>query len=184
MEDLTGKQFGKLTVISKIRGAYNKHVKWNCICECGRKTTPRTDHLINGQSKSCRVCTIPYNRRFTGLEVIQKQLFQTYRSGAKKRRYEFNLTLEQVWDICQRECAYCKKPPCTLNFVRSRKDDTKYLCNGIDRIDNTLGYTLTNIIPCCQTCNKAKNTMSVDEFLAWIRSVYNHSIATGFGGGT
>ena len=43
---------------------------------------------------------------------------------------------------------------------------------GIDRKDNTLGYTLENSVPCCPTCNFAKRGLSVIEFIEWARRVY------------
>lgn len=36
--------------------------------------------------------------------------------------------------------------------------------NGVDRIDNLVGYTDGNCVPCCQSCNIAKNSFSVEEF--------------------
>lgn len=51
-KDLTGKVFGKLTVIeyafSKYRKAY-----WNCRCECGNKRVISAGNLNSGHSSSC-----------------------------------------------------------------------------------------------------------------------------------
>ena len=50
--DLTGKVFSRLTVISyagKRKG--NQH--WNCKCECGAETAPTTSKLTCGYTKSC-----------------------------------------------------------------------------------------------------------------------------------
>lgn len=33
-----------------------------------------------------------------------------------------------------------------------------------------------NMVPCCETCNRAKLKMSVSEFRSWIERVYNHMI--------
>ena len=35
---------------------------------------------------------------------------------------------------------------------------------GIDRYDNTLGYTLENSVPCCKQCNRIKTDMAASEF--------------------
>jgi hypothetical protein len=48
--------------------------------------------------------------------------------------------------------------------------------NGLDRVDNTLGYTEANVVPCCQICNIAKQRMSVDEFVTWISKVHQHMV--------
>lgn len=55
--DLTGKQFGRLTVIRKaepikFRDGHIKH-RWECLCECGKTSLVRTDYLLQGRTKSC-----------------------------------------------------------------------------------------------------------------------------------
>lgn len=44
--------------------------------------------------------------------------------------------------------------------------------NGIDRVDNSKGYTSDNCVPCCWACNNAKKNNSSSEFLAWVDGVY------------
>lgn len=53
-DDLTGKTFGKLIVLSKNNEFGNcNHSYWNCQCECGKITIVRRDALIDGKTKSC-----------------------------------------------------------------------------------------------------------------------------------
>lgn len=47
-KDLTGKRFGKLKVLS-----YAGSSKWNCICDCGKRTTVKTGALNFGVTQSC-----------------------------------------------------------------------------------------------------------------------------------
>ena len=35
-EDLTGKRYGKLTVIERIYKTGNKRTSWRCKCDCGK----------------------------------------------------------------------------------------------------------------------------------------------------
>ena len=51
--DLTGQQFGRLTVISFAGTDKNGKALWNCQCECGNKTIVRLDRLRSGEAKSC-----------------------------------------------------------------------------------------------------------------------------------
>ena len=48
--------------------------------------------------------------------------------------------------------------------------------NGIDRIDSSKEYSLDNCVPCCEMCNKMKNTYTQDVFFEKITQIYNHSI--------
>lgn len=51
-EDLTGKIFGKLTVIKRSENK-GKRVMWVCRCECGNETIVSSGHLKEGATKSC-----------------------------------------------------------------------------------------------------------------------------------
>ena len=51
-QDLTGKKFGNLTVISK-SDSINRKSYWICKCDCGNKTIVRASNLKSGHTKSC-----------------------------------------------------------------------------------------------------------------------------------
>ncbi len=69
------------------------------------------------------------------------------------------------------------EPP--TNTCASRHSNGDFVYNGIDRLDNALGYTLDNCVPCCKRCNQAKNNMGLKEFRAWLVRAYKHTIETG-----
>ena len=54
-----------------------------------------------------------------------------------------------------------------------RKDATNghIMYNGIDRKDNNIGYIVSNCLPCCSWCNKAKLTNKYEDFLNYIERV-------------
>lgn len=52
--DLTGKQFGNLTVIGH-HHTFKKKAFWLCRCNCGQETIARGRSLKNGRKKSCAV---------------------------------------------------------------------------------------------------------------------------------
>ena len=55
-EDLTGKRFGKLTVVS-IDPDYvpqsGRHAKWLCLCDCGNYRSVQSNHLKDGSQTAC-----------------------------------------------------------------------------------------------------------------------------------
>ena len=51
--DLTGKKFGRLTVLSLAGKDKNNLLLWECICECGNPVITRGQDLRRGVSKSC-----------------------------------------------------------------------------------------------------------------------------------
>jgi hypothetical protein len=56
MIDMTGRQFGKLTVTgyagSKYRGRASR-ASWHCRCDCGNETIATGAHLREGDIRSC-----------------------------------------------------------------------------------------------------------------------------------
>jgi hypothetical protein len=50
----------------------------------------------------------------------------------------------------------------------------EYLYNGLDRVDNTKGYIISNIVSCCGQCNRAKGILSQEEFLQWLKRASNY----------
>ena len=51
--ELTGEQFGKLTVLEKYKTDPNKGNIWKCQCECGNICYVNTGNLTSGRIKSC-----------------------------------------------------------------------------------------------------------------------------------
>ena len=87
--------------------------------------------------------------------------YKSYVDNANRRGLEFNLSLDYVDELIHTDCVYC-----------GSYDNP----NGIDRIDNSIGYISGNVQSCCWKCNQAKYTMSEGEFLEHIDKIYNHSI--------
>lgn len=54
LEDLTGRRFGALTVISRVAGT--KRTTWHCKCDCGRETDVLAGSLKRGYTTSCGKC--------------------------------------------------------------------------------------------------------------------------------
>lgn len=57
--DLTGKVFGKLTILSEIKDRY---YHYNCLCDCGKTKQLRLDHI-----KRLRSCGCSIERRYTDI---------------------------------------------------------------------------------------------------------------------
>jgi hypothetical protein len=53
MNDLTGIQYGRLTVIKHTRTDKEYRTFWLCRCICGQEVEARSDGLVSGGTKSC-----------------------------------------------------------------------------------------------------------------------------------
>lgn len=51
--DLTGKKFGKLTVVCRVENNKHRQPQWKCVCDCGKETVVVGQKLRKGITKSC-----------------------------------------------------------------------------------------------------------------------------------
>ena len=177
-ENLIGKTFGDWTVLSLdgIRDNFNKY--WLCRCSCGNESIVRGASLLGERSKKCGTCAKIQNgknNRMDDFHVAATVLLGSYRSNAKRRELDFDLSREEFESIIKQDCYYCGIRPNNVFTSFQRKNEHKHppiMYNGIDRIDNSKGYRLENCVPCCAQCNYAKSNLSTEQFLSWIRNIY------------
>ena len=89
--DLTGKRFGRLTVIRKAEDFSNgnhTHHKWVCKCDCGKEKIVSGESLRNGSSKSCGCLFLEKTRKHCG---SHEKLYYVW-NGMKQRCYNKNST--------------------------------------------------------------------------------------------
>lgn len=63
--DLTGKKFGKLTVICRVENNKHGQPQWKCICDCGNETIVVGQKLRKGITKSCGCLVYEQKTRLT-----------------------------------------------------------------------------------------------------------------------
>jgi hypothetical protein len=176
-EDLTGRKFGRWTVIKESDRKPVKNgskparllVAWLCRCACGKETSVLSGDLVNGHSQSCGC--LKEERRIESISKPSDYVAVTlqtliYKGAAKRRNISWKLSREQVTSIIFRPCVYCGCPPSSPK-IDSQGNLIGY-ASGIDRVDNSLGYEEGNVVPCCGPCNKAKGTGTYQDFIKWI----------------
>jgi len=109
------------------------------------------------------------------LKTIER-LYMKYKEGAKQRNLNFTLPIKQFEDLVLNECYYCGAKP--------KKDISKtvphplvnFKYNGIDRKNNSKGYTEDNTVTACWDCNKIKGSRDIESFLSRIRKIYKNCL--------
>lgn len=179
--DNIGKSYGWLTILGVSR---NKYYKYTCICECGNLSQPNAHAVLNGSTISCG-CYWEYsvrgekkNKPRSDIKYGKKSsaanyVFHTYKRNASKRGLIFMLNKDQFVDLIVKDCCYCGCSPQQASRYWGKDKSPKFIYNGVDRVDNNLGYTLDNCVACCNTCNKAKSDKSLEEFKDWICNLIN-----------
>ena len=143
--DLSGRRFGKLTVLRRTTNRGNKTM-WECECDCGSVTVVSGSNLVQGNVKSCG--------------CLWKETVPSVNKEKRTRHSESNTKLHKTW--CNMRYR-CNNPNCKFysNYggrgIKICKEWEIYenfrdwsLANGfeeglsIDRIDNDGNYEPTN----------------------------------------
>ena len=85
-----------------------------------------------------------------------KGKLSTYKCSAKDRGFIWDLTFEQFKTFWQKPCYYCGSEIKTI---------------GLDRIDNSKGYKIDNVVSCCMICNLMKRGLSKDIFVDYCKKI-------------
>lgn len=183
--DHSGKRYGRLTaircvgvyVITDKTGKIKRRRVWLCRCDCGNEVETIGNRLTAKIKQSCGCLhsetTSNFNRRTKRKAVSDSSKLQQYyatKNGAAKRGYTFSLTFEEFVKISEMDCHYCGKIPDQIISIGSYSKWTK---NGIDRVDNSIGYEMFNCVPCCKYCNRMKSTLGQIEFISRCQVIAN-----------
>jgi 5-methylcytosine-specific restriction endonuclease McrA len=177
LKTLVGERYGRLLVLEKIRKG--RCTFYRCKCDCGVEKLIRQGSITHSGTLSCgclakellsKRCSKPIAHN------IITQVMNYYMRNATDRSIAWDLTREDVSKLIFQPCFYCGIDAGTITKVKG--SDRTLANNGIDRLDNSLSYTIANSVPCCKHCNVAKHTMNFDEFKAWaIRLVAHLSLS-------
>ena len=173
--DLTGKKFGRWTVLGYDHTkAYGRSYVpyWKCKCECGKIKIVGKPDLTGGGSLSCGCLRRDLFRLDKGQAAFNR-MYTAYKTRSEQIGREFTLSEDQFRKITQQNCHYCGSKPANIGS-KSRNMYGRYIHNGIDRVDNSKGYTLENSVACCNRCNKMKSNLSIEEFLVHIDRIYKN----------
>lgn len=182
--DFSGQRFGRLLVLERV-GSKNNRTIWRSQCDCGNIIETSLQHIVDGHVRSCG-CLRKENSRLLAQKIhsehkeyhkefgvsCRNHLYTQYRKGAKQKGREFSLTVEQFAQLTSAKCYYCGLSPNKIFRRKGMYGEYKY--NGIDRVDNTKGYSIENCVPCCWECNKAKLDRDYTEFVNWISRLVKH----------
>lgn len=188
LKDISGERFGKLIILDMLHikrgkwrsGSSFSHVYWNAICDCGNRTIVNK----NSMKKSCGCLNKEReNSRVDDTLRVLKMKFLAYKARSKKKNLSFEITFAKFLELSKEQCYYCGSPPNKIKcdwvgnvLSNNRRQVFDVFANGVDRKDNTKGYTVSNSVPACRRCNQMKNDMSIDEFFLMINKIYNKRV--------
>jgi hypothetical protein len=172
LKHLINKRFGRLVVVGKAGKDKSGNYLWECLCDCGNKISVTTSNLKGGNTQNCG-CLRKEINNISKMETKLNSYIYKYKFHAKEHSLEFELTKEEFRNLISQNCFYCGREP---EEKERRSIDVVFLANGIDRVNNKIGYKISNCVTCCTQCNKSKGTLTFDEFIAWIKKIHSYLV--------
>lgn len=182
-KDIVGKKFNRLTVVAFSHYANSGKTKhYLCRCDCGTEKVIYGGSVSTGRTRSCGCLHREVSRKYE-VATVNFQYAQHKKSG--KDRGFGHLPFEDWLDLVMQRCHYCDQRE-IRNYVRTSGSKSKLRVSaedlprydavmvGVDRVNNDLGYTLENCVPCCGACNSMKMQLSRAEFLERVKRIYEN----------
>ena len=168
-----GTIFNKVRVIDFAYSAKSRAYYFTECMTCGTESTRRIDH-IKTNPEYCNFCKEKMTAK-PKVESVINTIYSGYRTNANSRNISFELTKDSFTKLISQTCFYCGQEPIESQFSKStNRTETKFMHNGVDRLDSKVGYTIENCVPCCSMCNLMKNKFSAEDFLSKIEQIYNY----------
>jgi hypothetical protein len=176
MENLeVGTQCGLVTLTHQepvVRDGRKRGQWWVGLCQCGNIVGPYTAAHWRKKIRSCKDCKYGNRRslRKAGTNNTSRCVYNNYRTSAKRRNKEWGLDFDIFLREIIKPCSYCGR--IGTNYFNPTNDwEERFEYTGLDRVDSSVGYLESNVVPCCKSCNRAKSDMSVEDFYQWIEGL-------------
>jgi hypothetical protein len=151
--------------------------EWN---NCGNTFRLNTYEIFKSNQKSCgcifksKAYKLSHPNR-TGYQEISGNFWYELKQNAKVRNIEFDLKIEDLWELLEFQNMKCKLSGICIGFglengMNSRKDTTA----SLDRIDSKKGYTIDNVQWVHKRINMMKQSLSDDDFIFFCKAVANN----------
>lgn len=181
-----GLKFNRLTAISFFDKANSGNHRWLFMCDCKENRICSASLVKNGAIKQCKKCAKIQNTAMLKNNTIKiakrnllplglaafNQTYNGYKNNAKQKGRELSLTKDEFKKLIALPCNYCGRS--LTNTTKSRNNSGDFSYTGLDRVDSANGYHLSNCVPCCFICNRAKDDMPLSDFISWVKTINNY----------
>lgn len=143
LEDITGKVFGKLTVVSKTDKKQNNKVVWKTICECGNEKLHRASTLKQGKIVSCGCHKIKKSKENRGEKHYNWKGGITSQATKDRNSEQYAIWRREVFERDNYICKAC--------FLSKRELNSHHIESFNKNIE--LRFIVNNGITLCEDCH-------------------------------
>lgn len=179
---MINKRFDKLVVLREApsyisrskKGKISYRKRYYCRCDCGFEFSADGTRLRSNKIKRCAYCSYKLRPQSINRYTSEERLYKLQIEGrCKKSNIENQLTLQEFTELIKQNCYYCECPPKIVNHLLRNKHVKRnpIKANGIDRKDSSIGYIMSNCVPCCWDCNRMKGVLTINAFYDKIEQI-------------
>lgn len=138
---------------------------------CGRlRNVRRRQHALHMSVKPCKRCSNRNNHPQGTFRGIRISFFKKYKVGAEQRSKKWDLSIEEAADILERQNYRCALTGLPL----LASGDFPNITASLDRKDNSLGYTASNVQWVHKDVNMMRGPLGINRFLELCCAVASH----------
>lgn len=166
MKSKIGYTFNSLTITGVCRDSEHGRLHYICKCVCGNTKLVNKSSMKGTQSCGCLRKTNSMgnkNAHWKGCGDVPGVYLASVKKGAKDRNLEFSITIEDMWELFLKQEGICALSGITLSLERNKKGQP--VTASLDRIDSSLGYTISNIQWIHKHINVMKNAQTMEQFI-------------------
>ena len=142
------------------------YVKWKVRCPNCETETWKFSNTLIGLKYPCKRCYDNSMKLYNNEGPAIKRAFVSLKNNAKVRNIKVEISERDFVEIAKKPCTYCGGLP--IEKLPPKKWQASTYLNGVDRVNNSTGYTLENSVSCCKQCNWAKKDLTLEEWNNWI----------------
>lgn len=148
---------------------------------CGEVKTPEEFHNSNSASNTskkaycCKSCVSKKQSKRNMTEIGYKaNLWQNLKGNAKRRGISVEIEKSDIDKLFKSQGGLCAVTGMPMQFSALESGKNSYAVS-VDRIDNDLGYTRSNIRLVCARVNLMKMELSDDQMMFWCGAILKGS---------
>jgi hypothetical protein len=94
--------------------------------------------------------------------VLRRHMLIQYKRQSVDRGIKWTITDNHFYSLIRGLCYYCGHQPTAMQQF-----------NGVDRFEESLGYTPQNSVPCCEKCAVMKLELSTEELSTQVKHIHD-----------